>query len=58
VEYFNYLGNTITNDARCISEIKLRIALAKGTFNKKKVLFTSKSGLKFKDETSKKLRLE
>jgi len=58
VEYFNYLGNMITNDARCVSEIKSRIALAKATFNKMKVLFTSKNGLKFKDEISKKLHLE
>jgi hypothetical protein len=48
----------ITNDVRCISEMKSRIALAKATFHKKKVLFTSKNGLKFKDETSKKLHLE
>jgi hypothetical protein len=37
----------ITNNARFTSKIKSRIALAKATFNKKKVLFTSKSGLKF-----------
>jgi hypothetical protein len=42
VEYFNYLGSMITNDARCTLEIKSRIAMAKGAFNKKKTLFTSK----------------
>jgi hypothetical protein len=42
VEYFNYLGTMITNDARCTREIKSRIAMAKAAFNKKKTLFTSK----------------
>jgi hypothetical protein len=35
VEYFNYLGSTITNYARCTREIKSRIVMAKATFNKK-----------------------
>jgi hypothetical protein len=42
VEYFNYLGSMITNDARCTREIKSRIAMAKAAFNKKKTLFSSK----------------
>jgi hypothetical protein len=42
VEEFNYLGSMITNDARCIREIKARIAMAKAAFNKKKTLFISK----------------
>jgi hypothetical protein len=52
VEYFNslYLGTLITNDARCIHEIKSRIAIAKATLNKLKALFTSKLDLKFKEE--------
>jgi hypothetical protein len=41
VEYFNYLGSMITNDARCTHEMKSRIAMAKSAFNKKKNLFTS-----------------
>jgi hypothetical protein len=41
VEYFSYLGNIITNDARCTHEMKSRIAMAKAAFNKK-TLFTSK----------------
>jgi Tfp pilus assembly major pilin PilA len=45
VEYFNYLGSMITNDARCTREIKSRIAIAKAAFNKKKNLFTSKLDL-------------
>jgi hypothetical protein len=42
VEYLNYLGSMITNDARCTREIKSRTAMAKAAFNKKKALFTSK----------------
>jgi hypothetical protein len=34
VEYFNYLGNLIINDAKCTSVIKFRIAMAKPAFNK------------------------
>jgi hypothetical protein len=45
VEYFNYLGSMITNDARCTCETKSRIAMAKAAFNKKKNLFTSKLDL-------------
>jgi hypothetical protein len=45
VEYFNYLGSMITNDARCTREIKSRIAMAKAAFNKKRNLFTSKLDL-------------
>jgi hypothetical protein len=48
VEYFNYLGSMITNDARCTHEIKSRIAMAKAAFNKKKNLFTSKLDLKLR----------
>jgi hypothetical protein len=32
------------NDARCTREIKYRILMAKAAFNKRKNLFTSKSG--------------
>jgi hypothetical protein len=45
VEYFNYLGSIIANDARCTRGIKSRIAMAKAAFNKKKTLFTSKLDL-------------
>jgi hypothetical protein len=41
VEYFNYL-DSITNDARCTSEIKPRVTMATPAFNKKRALFTSK----------------
>ena len=45
VEYFSYLGSTITNDARCTREIKSRIAMAKAAVNKMRALFTSKLDL-------------
>jgi hypothetical protein len=45
VKYLNYLGRVITNDARCIREIKYRIAMAKAAFNKNKNLLTRKSDL-------------
>jgi hypothetical protein len=48
VEEFNYLGSMITNDARCTREIKVRIAMAKAAFNKKKTLFTSKLDLELR----------
>jgi hypothetical protein len=41
VEYFNYLGSMITNDARCTSKTKSRTVMEKAPFNKKKALFTS-----------------
>jgi hypothetical protein len=56
VEYFNYLGSMITSDARCAGEIKIRIAMAKAAFNKKKC--HQQTGLKFNEETSKVLHLE
>jgi hypothetical protein len=40
VECFQYLGSTLTNDGRCMCEIKSKIAMAKAAFNKK-ILFTS-----------------
>lgn len=44
VEYFNYLGNMITNYVRCTREIISRIA-TNIAFNKKMTLFTSKMDL-------------
>ena len=41
VEYFNYLGSMVTNDARCIQEITSRTAMAKTASKKKKTLFTT-----------------
>jgi hypothetical protein len=45
VEYFNYFGSMITNDARCTREIRSRIAMAIAAFNNKKTLFNSKLDL-------------
>ena len=39
VESFKYLGSVLTNDGRCICEIKSRIAMAKAAFNKNRALF-------------------
>jgi hypothetical protein len=38
----------ITNDARCTREIKSRIAMEKGAFDKNKAIFTSKLDPNFK----------
>jgi hypothetical protein len=35
MEYCNYLGSIITNDVRCVSEIKSNIVVTKAAFNKK-----------------------
>jgi len=45
VECFKYLGRLLTNDGRCMCEIKSRIAMAKAAFSKKKTLFTSRLDL-------------
>jgi hypothetical protein len=50
VEYFKYLSNMISDDARCTREIKSRISMAKAAFNQQTLL-------KFKEETSKVLHL-
>ena len=54
VEYFNYLGSMMTNYARCAREIKSRIAMIKVTFTS----FRPQIGLKYKEETHKKLLLK
>jgi hypothetical protein len=48
----------ISNDARCMHDIKSRIVMAKAAFNKEKIIFISKLDLKYKEETSKVLHLE
>ena len=42
VEYFNCLGNMVTNNERHTREIKSRIAIAKAAFNKTKILLARK----------------
>jgi hypothetical protein len=39
LEYYNYFCTVITNDARCMQEIKSKIFIAKAAFNKKKASF-------------------
>jgi hypothetical protein len=59
VQYFNYLGSVITNDAKCTRENKSMTAMTKEAFNKKQTLFTSKFDLrKLKEETNKVLHSE
>jgi hypothetical protein len=41
VEYFSHVGGLLTDSARHTLEIKIRIAMAKATLNKK-ILFTSR----------------
>ena len=50
VESFKYLGSILTNDGRCMCEIKSRIAMAKAAFNKKWALFTSTLYLKLRKD--------
>jgi hypothetical protein len=57
VEYFNYLGSIITNDARCRLETKCRIAITKALFNRKNI-FIDESDLKVKEKTSELLHLD
>jgi hypothetical protein len=45
VKCFDYLDSMITNNARYSREIKSRISMAKGTFKRKKAIFTSKLDL-------------
>jgi hypothetical protein len=52
MEYLNCLGSMITNDARCTSEMKSRIVMAKAAFKKKKT-FHQQIGLTFKEEAMK-----
>jgi len=42
---FKYLGCMLTNDGRCMCEIKSRIVMAKAAFKRKKTLFTRKLDL-------------
>ena len=58
VESFKYFGSTLTNDGRCMCEIKCRIAMAKAAFNKKRALFTSTLDLELRKKLSEVLHLE
>jgi hypothetical protein len=50
VEYFNYLGSMMTDDARCTREIKCMVTTAKADFKKKKT-FHQQTGFKFTEQT-------
>jgi hypothetical protein len=56
VEYFNYLGNKVSN-AVCKREITSRIAITKALFNQKQTLVTSNLDVKLRKESSKMLEL-
>jgi len=43
VDEYKYLGSTITNDGRCVKEIKSRLQQARCAFQKKKNLLTSRN---------------
>ena len=53
VESFKYLGSILTNDGRCICEIKCRIAMAKAAVNKKGALFASTLGWELREKLAK-----
>jgi hypothetical protein len=42
MEYFNYFGSLITNDARHTFEITCRFVTATAAFKERRLLFTSK----------------
>jgi len=44
------LGSTVSYAVRCIRQIKSRIAMARVTFNKKKVFFTIKLDLTIRNK--------
>jgi hypothetical protein len=50
VEYFNYFGSKIINDAKCKQEMKSRTAMVKAAFSKKKSLFDIKLHLNLRKE--------
>src|ERR1044072_9304688 len=55
VSEFKYLGSTITEDGRCQKEVRIRIAMAKGAFNKRKCLLSRKMNRQLKKRIIKSL---
>lgn len=53
VEAFRYLWTVITEDTVCIEKAKIRITLAKGSFNRNKYLLYSEIGLLLKGRLTK-----
>src|SRR6476661_2380072 len=52
VQSFKYLGSTMTENGKCKTEIKIRIALAKETFSKRKELLTKRFQQECQEENS------
>jgi hypothetical protein len=48
VKKFKYLGSVITDDGRCIEDVKTRIGMAKDAFNKRKELLTKRMSKEIK----------
>ena len=48
VDHFRYLRSVLKRDGYCIREIKMRIVIAKVTFNRKMSLLTSKLNIELK----------
>jgi hypothetical protein len=55
VSQFKYLGSTITEDGRCQKEVRIRIAMAKEAFNKRKCLLSRKMNRQLKKRIIKSL---
>ena len=55
VRNFKYLGSTLSDDGRCDTEIKIRIALAKEEFSKRKELLTKRFSRRVKKKLIKTL---
>jgi hypothetical protein len=55
VRKFQYLGSWITDDGKCETEVKARIAMAKAAFHKRRELFTKKMSRKVKKKIIKTL---
>ena len=55
VERFKYLGSVITEDGRCIEDVKQRIGMAKDAFNKRKELLTKSMSKSLKKRMIKRL---
>ena len=53
MESLEYLGSILTNDGRCIYEIKCRIVMDKAAFIKKRALFTGALDLEMRNELAK-----
>ena len=58
VQYFENLGNLITNDAKCTRDITIRIFRAKTPLSVNTFFFHQQFGLKYKEEKVKVLQLK